>query len=45
MSNGNGSRVLAIGIDAAEAKFVKQLIDEGEMRLRSLLADNKSGSG
>src|SRR5258708_36521638 len=38
MSTTNGSRVLAIGIDAAEATFVKQLIELGEMpALRSLL--------
>jgi predicted AlkP superfamily phosphohydrolase/phosphomutase len=38
MSTTNGSPVLAIGIDAAEASFVKQLIELGEMpALRSLL--------
>ena len=44
MTNGNPSRVLAIGIDAAEANFVRQLIDLGELpALKSLLADEKSG--
>jgi predicted AlkP superfamily phosphohydrolase/phosphomutase len=38
MSIGNGSRVLAIGIDAAEGTFVKQLIEDDEMpALKSLL--------
>lgn len=42
MSNGNGSRVLAIGIDAAEGTFVKQLIEQGEMpALKSLLEGGK----
>lgn len=44
MSTANGSNILAIGIDAAEGTFVKQLIELGEMpALRSLLADDKSG--
>jgi predicted AlkP superfamily phosphohydrolase/phosphomutase len=42
VSNGNYSRVLAIGIDAAEGTFVKQLIAQGEMpALKSLLADGR----
>lgn len=44
MSTSNGSRILAIGIDAAEASFVRQLIEQGELpALRSLLADNECG--
>ena len=45
MSIGNGSRrVLAIGIDAAEATFVRQLIDQDEMpALKSLLGDHQGG--
>lgn len=44
MSTGNGSRTLAIGIDAAEATFVRQLIEQGELpALRSLLGDNEGG--
>lgn len=39
MSAGNDSRVLAIGIDAAEGALVKRLIDEGEMpSLEALLS-------
>ena len=42
MSTNNGSRVLAIGIDAAEGSFVKQLIEENEApALKSLLADGE----
>ena len=42
MSSANGSNVLAIGIDAAEATFVRQLIERGEMpALRSLLEDGQ----
>jgi predicted AlkP superfamily phosphohydrolase/phosphomutase len=42
MSTSNGSRVLAIGIDAAEATFVRQLIDQNEMpALKSLLGDGQ----
>jgi len=42
MSSANGSNVLAIGIDAAEATFVRQLIEQGEMpALRSLLEDGQ----
>ena len=38
MSTSNGSRVLAIGIDAAEVTLVKRLIDQDEMpALKSLL--------
>jgi predicted AlkP superfamily phosphohydrolase/phosphomutase len=38
MSTGNDSRVLAIGIDAAETSLVKQLIEQDEMpALKSLL--------
>jgi predicted AlkP superfamily phosphohydrolase/phosphomutase len=38
MSSANGSKVLAIGIDAAEATFIRQLIEQGEMpALRELL--------
>jgi predicted AlkP superfamily phosphohydrolase/phosphomutase len=38
MSTGNGSRVLAIGIDAAEATLVRKLIQQDEMpALKSLL--------
>jgi predicted AlkP superfamily phosphohydrolase/phosphomutase len=37
------SNVLAIGLDAAEGSFVKQLVELGEMpALKSLLADDKS---
>lgn len=39
MARGSDSNVLAIGVDAAEGSFVKQLIDRGEMPvLKSLLA-------
>ena len=42
MSSVNGSNVLAIGIDAAEATFVRQLIEQGEMpALRALLKDGQ----
>ncbi len=42
MSSANGSNVLAIGIDAAEASFVRQLIERGEMpALRELLEDGQ----
>jgi predicted AlkP superfamily phosphohydrolase/phosphomutase len=42
MSASKDSRVLAIGIDAAEGPLVKQLIDQGEMpALKSLLADGE----
>lgn len=42
MSSVNGSNVLAIGIDAAEATFVRQLIEQGEMpALRGLLKDGQ----
>ena len=45
MSTVNGSRVLAIGIDAAEASFVKQLIAEDEMpALKSLLGGHQGGT-
>jgi len=38
MNTSNGSRVLAIGIDAAEATFVRQLIEQNELpALKSLL--------
>ncbi|HEV7475897.1 MAG TPA: alkaline phosphatase family protein [Pyrinomonadaceae bacterium] len=44
MASGNSSNVLAIGIDAAEASFVKKLIELGDMpALKSLLADDKTG--
>ncbi len=44
MSTVNGSRVLAIGIDAAEASFVKQLIAQDEMpALKSLLGGHHGG--
>lgn len=43
MARGNDPNVLAIGIDAAEGSFVKQLIDRGEMpALKSLLADESA---
>jgi predicted AlkP superfamily phosphohydrolase/phosphomutase len=43
MSTPNVASVLAIGIDAAEATFVKQLIDQNEMpALRSLLGDHQA---
>src|SRR6185295_5092774 len=39
MSSGNGSKVLAIGIDAAESTLVRQLMEENELpALKSLLA-------
>jgi len=42
MSTGKGLRVLAIGIDAAEATLVKQLIEQKEMpALASLLDDGR----
>lgn len=42
MSTGKGSRVLAIGIDAAEATLVKRLIEQKEMpALASLLDDGR----
>jgi predicted AlkP superfamily phosphohydrolase/phosphomutase len=42
MSSANGSNVLAIGIDAAEATFVRQLIEQGEMpALRGLQEDGQ----
>lgn len=42
MSTNNGSRVLAIGVDAAEGSFVKQLIEQGEApALKSLLAEGE----
>src|SRR3979411_1515710 len=42
MSNSNRSRVLAIGIDAAEATFVRQLIEQNELpALKSLLDDGQ----
>jgi predicted AlkP superfamily phosphohydrolase/phosphomutase len=44
MSTGSGSIALAIGIDAAEATFVRQLIDQNELpALRSLLSDSNLG--
>ena len=39
MSWNNGSRVLAIGIDAAEPAFVRQLIEHGEMPVNANLRD------
>ena len=42
MSSANGSNVLAVGIDAAEATFVRQLIEQGEMpALRGLLKNGR----
>lgn len=42
MSSGNASNVLSIGIDAAEATFVRQLIEQGEMpALRELLKEGQ----
>jgi predicted AlkP superfamily phosphohydrolase/phosphomutase len=42
MSSGKGSGVLAIGIDAAEATLVRQLIEQGEMpALRELLKNGR----
>lgn len=42
-SPGSSARVLAIGIDAAEATFIRKLIAAGELpALRSLLADDRS---
>src|SRR5258707_166471 len=42
MSWRNGSRVLAIGIDAAEPQFVRELIEHDELpALKSLLAEGK----
>jgi predicted AlkP superfamily phosphohydrolase/phosphomutase len=42
MRASNRSRVLAIGIDAAEASFVRQLIEQNEMpALKSLLDDGQ----
>lgn len=42
MTTHNGSSVLAIGIDAAEATFVRQLIEQGEApALKSLLVDGE----
>ena len=42
MSSANGSNVLAIGIDAAEATFVRQLIEQGDMpALGGLLEDGQ----
>lgn len=42
MSTGNGSNILAIGIDAAESTLVRQLIEENEMpALRSLLQEGQ----
>lgn len=42
MSTSNGSRVLSIGIDAAEPTLVRQLIKQNEMpALKSLLAEGK----
>lgn len=42
MSSANGSNVLAIGIDAAEATFVRQLIEQGDMpALRGLLKNGR----
>ena len=39
MNPGNGTRTLAIGIDAAEGSLVKRLMDEGALpALRSLPA-------
>ena len=44
MSTANGSSVLAIGIDAAEGTFVKQLIEQDEMpALKSLLGAQRCG--
>jgi len=44
MSIGNDSRILAIGIDAAEATLVRRLIEQGELpALSSLLGDNNCG--
>lgn len=44
MNTGNESRILAIGIDAAEATVVRRLIEQGELpSLRSLLGDNARG--
>ena len=40
MSTGKGSRVLAIGIDAAEATLVKQLIEQKEMPALASLLDH-----
>ena len=42
MSSGNGSNVLAIGIDAAESTLVRQLIQQNELpALKSLLANGQ----
>ena len=42
MSTSNGSRVLAIGIDAAEGSLIRRLVDQDEMPgLKSLLADGQ----
>jgi predicted AlkP superfamily phosphohydrolase/phosphomutase len=42
MSTGNGSNILAIGIDAAESTLVKQLIEQNEMpALGSLLQEGQ----
>ena len=42
MSRNNGKRVLAIGLDAAEPKLIRSLIEQGEMpALKSLLADGR----
>jgi predicted AlkP superfamily phosphohydrolase/phosphomutase len=44
MSGNNGSRTLAIGIDAAEATFVRRLIEQDELPvLKSLLTDKGGG--
>src|SRR4030095_6561639 len=42
MGRNNGSRVLAVGVDAAEPTFIQQLIEQGKMPvLKSLLAKGK----
>jgi predicted AlkP superfamily phosphohydrolase/phosphomutase len=42
MSTSKGSRVLAVGIDAAEATLVRKLIEQDEMpALKSLLRDSQ----
>jgi predicted AlkP superfamily phosphohydrolase/phosphomutase len=44
MSTGSGPTILAVGIDAAEATVVRQLIDQNELpALRSLLRDSSLG--
>jgi predicted AlkP superfamily phosphohydrolase/phosphomutase len=42
VSENNGQRVLAIGIDSAESNLVRRMIDQGEMPiLKTLLADGQ----